>query len=83
MKFGNVPAYTCTYSFPKSLDSKLDEYLEKEIKEKGLPSRRTLKVPTVTSSKDTGFPTSKTHKSRLYDMAVTDDCKVWMGGASR
>lgn len=30
MKIGNVPTYTCTYSFPKSFDSKIDEYLEKK-----------------------------------------------------
>lgn len=83
MKIGNVHTYTCTYSFPKSLDSKIDEYLEEEIKEKGLPSRRILKVPTVTSLIDTGFPASRTYKSCLYDMAVIDDYKVWMGKEGR
>ena len=32
---------------------------------------------------DTGFPAFKGSKNRLYDMAVTDDKKVWMGGESR
>lgn len=83
MKIGNVHTYPCTYSFPKFLDSKIDEYLEKEMKEKGLPSRRILKVPTVTSSIDTGFPACRMYKSCLYDKAVTDDYKVWMGGEGR
>ena len=32
---------------------------------------------------DTGFPASEKTNSRLYDMAVNDDQKVWVGGDSR
>nr|XP_022325534.1 uncharacterized protein LOC111125743 [Crassostrea virginica] len=44
--------------------------------------RKVLEVPSVSSVIDAGFPAGKT-RNRLYDMAVTDDQKVWMGGASR
>uniref|UniRef100_K1QY23 Tripartite motif-containing protein 45 n=1 Tax=Magallana gigas TaxID=29159 RepID=K1QY23_MAGGI len=71
------------YSFPKFYDYKIDEYLENKLKEKELSGRRTLNVPTVTSVIDTGFPANEEINSRLYDMTVTDDNKVWMGGVSR
>ncbi|XP_078323008.1 uncharacterized protein LOC144622259 [Crassostrea virginica] len=32
---------------------------------------------------DSGFPSDEKYNARLYDMAVTDDKKVWMGGQSR
>nr|XP_022326821.1 uncharacterized protein LOC111126453 [Crassostrea virginica] len=44
--------------------------------------RKVLEAPSVSSVIDTGFPSGK-NNNRLYDMAVTDDQKVWMGGASR
>nr|XP_022326082.1 uncharacterized protein LOC111126017 [Crassostrea virginica]XP_022326083.1 uncharacterized protein LOC111126017 [Crassostrea virginica] len=44
--------------------------------------RKVLEVPSVSSVIDTRFPGSE-KKNRLYDMAVTDDQKVWMGGYSR
>ena len=44
--------------------------------------RKILKVPSVSFVIDTGFPAEHTYGSRLYDMTVTDDMKVWMGGAS-
>ncbi|XP_065944773.1 E3 ubiquitin-protein ligase TRIM71-like [Magallana gigas] len=71
------------YSFPNFYEYKIDEYLENKLKEKALSGRRMLEVPTVTSVIYTGFPASKKYKSRLFDMAVTDDKKVWMGGYSR
>ena len=40
------------------------------------------KVPTVSCVIDTGFPTNKKKKSRLYDMAVTDDMKLWVVGSN-
>ena len=45
--------------------------------------RKVLEVPSVSSVIDTGFPAREEYNSRLYDMAVTDDQKVWMGGHSR
>ncbi|XP_011450922.3 E3 ubiquitin-protein ligase TRIM71 isoform X1 [Magallana gigas] len=71
------------YSFPNFYEYKIDEYLENKLKEKALSGRRTLDVPTVTSVIDTGFPIDEKKKNRLYDMAVTDDNKVWMGGHSK
>uniref|UniRef100_K1PZQ8 Tripartite motif-containing protein 45 n=1 Tax=Magallana gigas TaxID=29159 RepID=K1PZQ8_MAGGI len=71
------------YSFPKLYEYKIDEYLENKLKENELSGRIISEIPTVTSVIDTGFPASKKNESRLYDMAVTDDNKVWMGGASR
>nr|XP_022321637.1 E3 ubiquitin-protein ligase TRIM71-like [Crassostrea virginica] len=44
--------------------------------------RKVLEMPSVSSVIETGFPTSEKN-TRLYDMAVTDDQKVWMGGESR
>nr|XP_034325620.1 E3 ubiquitin-protein ligase TRIM36 isoform X3 [Crassostrea gigas]XP_034325621.1 E3 ubiquitin-protein ligase TRIM36 isoform X3 [Crassostrea gigas] len=70
------------YSFPKSYEYKIDEYLENKIKENDLPGRIISEIPTVTSVIDTGFPANEENKNRLYDMAVTDDNKVWMGGES-
>ncbi|XP_078327170.1 uncharacterized protein LOC144623063 [Crassostrea virginica] len=45
--------------------------------------RKVLEAPSVSSVIDTGFPADKKYNNRLYDMAVTDDQKVWMGGESR
>nr|XP_034326321.1 uncharacterized protein LOC117689406 [Crassostrea gigas] len=70
------------YSFPKLYEYKIDEYLENKLKENELPDRRILDVPTVTYVIDTGFPAHEEYKTRLYDMTVTDDNKVWMGGQS-
>ena len=44
---------------------------------------KVLEVPFVSSVIDTGFPAHEKSNNRLYDMAVTDDQKVWMGGASK
>ena len=44
--------------------------------------RKVLKMPSVSSVIDTGFPADDKYNNRLYDMAVTDDQKVWMGGNS-
>nr|XP_022301797.1 uncharacterized protein LOC111109841 [Crassostrea virginica] len=45
-------------------------------------SRNILQVPSVSFVIDTEFPAEQTYGSRLYDMTVTDDLKVWVGGAS-
>ncbi|XP_078327076.1 uncharacterized protein LOC144623043 [Crassostrea virginica] len=45
--------------------------------------RKELEAPSVSSVIDTGFPADKKYNTRLYDMAVTDDQRVWMGGQSR
>lgn len=42
--------------------------------------KRLLEVPLVTGVIDTGFPAHEKYASRLYDMAITDDNKVWVGG---
>lgn len=42
-----------------------------------------LEMPTVTSVIDSGFPINEQNKNRLYDLAITDDNKVWMGGHSK
>nr|XP_011439546.2 uncharacterized protein LOC105336787 [Crassostrea gigas]XP_011439547.2 uncharacterized protein LOC105336787 [Crassostrea gigas]XP_011439549.2 uncharacterized protein LOC105336787 [Crassostrea gigas] len=70
------------YSVPKSYERKIDEYLDIILKGKESSDRRMLDVPTVTCVIDTGFPASEKDQNRLYDMTVTDDNKVWMGGAS-
>ncbi|XP_022325290.2 uncharacterized protein LOC111125604 [Crassostrea virginica] len=55
------------------------------LEDKSIPDpdsgRKVKEVPSVSSVIDTGFPADK-NNNRLYDMAVTDDLKVWMGGES-
>uniref|UniRef100_K1RJS9 Tripartite motif-containing protein 45 n=1 Tax=Magallana gigas TaxID=29159 RepID=K1RJS9_MAGGI len=70
------------YSFPKLYEYKIDEYLENKLKENDLSGRRISEIPKVTSVIDTGFPADEEDDDRLFDMAVTDDNKVWMGGKS-
>nr|XP_022324762.1 uncharacterized protein LOC111125346 [Crassostrea virginica] len=45
--------------------------------------RKVLEAPFVSSVIDTGFPASEKYNNRLYDMAVTDDQRVWMRGESK
>ena len=45
--------------------------------------KKILEVPLVSCIIDSGFPSDEKYNARLYDMAVTDDKKVWMGGQSR
>nr|XP_022320064.1 E3 ubiquitin-protein ligase TRIM71-like [Crassostrea virginica] len=54
--------------------------LEKNVMPDPDSGRRVLEAPSVSSVIDTGFPADKKYNKRLYDMAVTDDQKVWMGG---
>ena len=90
-----IKQFTQYKTFPIFHDCKLDENNIKtlfgfigKIQEKKVPlleisNMKMPKVPLVSSVIDTGFPTHKDRKSRLYDMAVTDDKKVWMGGESK
>ena len=41
-----------------------------------------LKIPLVLSVIDSELPVYKENNNRLYDMAVDDDKKVWIGGHS-
>ena len=45
--------------------------------------KKIQEVPLVSCVIDSGFPSDEKTNARLYDMAVTDDKKVWMGGQSR
>nr|XP_022321336.1 uncharacterized protein LOC111123346 [Crassostrea virginica] len=56
--------------------------LEKNVIPDPDSGRKVLEVPSVSSVIDTGFPADEETNNRLLDMAVTDDQKVWMGGAS-
>eukprot|EP00105_Crassostrea_gigas_P021094 XP_011440106.1 PREDICTED: uncharacterized protein LOC105337176 [Crassostrea gigas] len=77
------PNYLQTYfGYVEKMQVKKILLLDNEFKERELPGRGILDVPTVTSVIDTGFPADEKYKSRLYDMAVIDDNKVWMGGES-
>lgn len=42
-----------------------------------------LEMPTLTSVIDSEFPINEENENRLYDLAITDDNKVWMGGHSK
>nr|XP_011440098.1 uncharacterized protein LOC105337168 [Crassostrea gigas] len=78
------PNYLQTYfGYVEKMQEKKTSLLEDEFKERELPGRRILEVPTVNSVIDSGFPANKKNKNRLYDMTVTDDNKVWMGGHSK
>ncbi|XP_022320064.2 uncharacterized protein LOC111122565 [Crassostrea virginica] len=57
--------------------------LEKNVMPDPDSGRKLLEAPSVSSVIDTGFPADKKNNNRLYDMAVTDDQEVWMGGASK
>nr|XP_022323134.1 uncharacterized protein LOC111124508 isoform X2 [Crassostrea virginica] len=56
--------------------------LEKNVIPDPDSGRKVLEAPSVSSVIDTGFPAYEENNNRLFDMAVTDDQKVWMGGAS-
>lgn len=51
--------------------------------ENELLCRKTLEVPTVTFIIDSGFPADETYQSRLYDIALSHDNKIWLGGSSK
>nr|XP_011454001.2 uncharacterized protein LOC105346916 [Crassostrea gigas] len=75
--------YLQTYfGYIDKMQERKTSMMEKKLKEIDFSVSTILEVPTVTSVIDTGFPASEKYKSRLYDMAVTDDNKVWMGGYS-
>ncbi|XP_065944137.1 B-box type zinc finger protein ncl-1 isoform X1 [Magallana gigas] len=77
------PNYLQTYfGYVEKTQEKKMSLLEKNFKENDLPGTRMLEAPTVTSVIDSGFPAYEEYKTRLYDMAVTEDNKVWMGGTS-
>ncbi|XP_052699314.1 uncharacterized protein LOC128176806 [Crassostrea angulata] len=77
------PNYLQTYfGYVEKMQEKKTSLLENEFKESELSGRRILEGPTVISVIDTGFPADEKNENRLYDMAVTDDNKVWMGGRS-
>lgn len=65
------------------MQERMVSLLEKKFKEKCFTGRKILNVPIVISVIETGFPADKVCKNRLYDMAVSDDNKVWMGGHSK
>lgn len=65
------------------MQGQMISFLEKKFKEKCFSGRKILNSPKIISALDTGFPADKVCKNRLYDMAVTDDNKVWMGGHSK
>eukprot|EP00105_Crassostrea_gigas_P031329 XP_011454001.1 PREDICTED: uncharacterized protein LOC105346916 [Crassostrea gigas] len=75
--------YLQTYfGYIDKMQERKTSLIEKKFKETDFLVRGILAVPMVTSVIDTGFPAGE-KKNRLFDMAVTDDNKVWMGGASR
>lgn len=63
----------CFSAFARTLE-------ESELRDQQL---HVLEMPTVTSVIDSGFPIDEQNKNRLYDLAITDDNKVWMGGHSK
>ncbi|XP_022328640.2 uncharacterized protein LOC111127653 [Crassostrea virginica] len=56
---------------------------ERKLEYDVITVKRILQVPTVSFVIDSGFPSDEKYNARLYDMAVTDDKKVWVGGHSR
>ncbi|XP_065944901.1 E3 ubiquitin-protein ligase TRIM71-like [Magallana gigas] len=75
--------YLQTYfGYIDKMQERKTSMMEQKLKEIDFSVRAILEVPTVTSVINTGFPASEKYESRLYDMAVTDDNKVWMGGYS-
>ena len=75
--------YLQTYfGYFEKLQERKISLLEKNIIPDHDSGRKVLEVPSVSYVIDTGFPADKKTDNRLYDMAVTDDKKVWMGGHS-
>lgn len=58
---------------------------DRKLREDEVSIKKILEVhvPTVTSDIYTGFTDSRECKPCFFDMAVTDDNKVWIGGNSR
>ncbi|XP_056006521.1 uncharacterized protein LOC130046582 [Ostrea edulis] len=48
-----------------------------------ISNHKILELPKVVTAIDTGFPASGKYNARLYDIAIIDDNRVWMGGASK
>nr|XP_022323129.1 protein wech-like [Crassostrea virginica] len=75
--------YMQTYfGYIEKLQEKKIPLLEKNVIPDPDSGRKVLEAPSVSSVIDTGFPGGR-NNNRLYDMAVTDDQKVWMGGESK
>nr|XP_022325289.1 uncharacterized protein LOC111125603 [Crassostrea virginica] len=74
--------YLQTYfGYIEKMQERKISLLEKNVMPNPDSGRKVLEAPSVSSVIDTGFTASKDN-NRLYDTAVTDDQKVWMGGAS-
>jgi hypothetical protein len=47
------------------------------------PNGKVLEIPKVMATMDSGFSASDGYNECLYDIAVLNDNRMWMGGASR
>ena len=45
-------------------------------------SKKVLEIPESVRHLETKFPVSEKYKCRLYDITVTADKEVWMGGSN-
>ncbi|XP_052676416.1 uncharacterized protein LOC128157819 [Crassostrea angulata] len=70
---------TC-FGYVEKLSEIKINFLEKKFRKNQLLQKRLLDVPLLTGIIDTGFPAHEKYSSRMYDMAITDDNKVWAGG---
>ena len=68
------------FGFIKKIQEK--KIILRERKHVAAYAVKMLEIPLVSSIIVSGFPADKEDNNRLYDMAVTDDEKVWMGGHS-
>ncbi|XP_078327258.1 uncharacterized protein LOC111113339 [Crassostrea virginica] len=71
------------FGYIERMQEKKIPLLEKNVIPEPDSGRKVLEALSVSSVIDTGFPADEKYYDRLYDMAVTDDQKVWMGGESK
>ena len=70
------------FGFVEKMQKKKISLLEKKNEFHTVSDRKMLEVPLVSHVIDTDFPANNDNNNRLYDMAITDDKKVWIGGES-
>lgn len=68
------------FGYIEKKEEKCFSALEGKLEETKLRDLQILERPTLTSVIDSGFPFNTENENRLYDLAITDDNKVWMGG---
>eukprot|EP00105_Crassostrea_gigas_P005205 XP_011418717.1 PREDICTED: uncharacterized protein LOC105321926 [Crassostrea gigas] len=70
------------YVINKQVQENKISFTKKKLKVNEFTETKFFEIPTVISVLDTGFPAYGI-SNRLFDIAYTDDNKVWMGGNTK